>query len=181
MKPHNRRIRSLVQCALFAALLVISAWVQIPGAVPFTLQTMAVCITAGVLGTVKGMAALLIYLGLGCIGLPVFSGFTGGIGALFGTTGGFIIGFFLTVAIIGMGKRLFSRSKIALTLSMVLGIAVCYVAGSVWYAAVYASHGEGMSISAVLSACVLPFLLPECAKIAAAVAITLRLRKIVER
>ncbi|MBQ8382110.1 MAG: biotin transporter BioY [Clostridia bacterium] len=181
MKPHNHRIRTLVQCALFAALLVISAWIQIPGAVPFTLQTMAVCVTAGVLGTAKGMASLLIYLGLGTIGLPVFSGFSGGIGALFGATGGFIMGFVLTVTVIGVGKRLFGRSKPALTLSMVLGVALCYVAGALWFAAVYAARGEALSVSAVLSACVLPFLLPECVKIATAVAITLRLWKIVER
>ncbi|MBQ8287647.1 MAG: biotin transporter BioY [Clostridia bacterium] len=181
MRTHSHNIRTTVQCALFAALLSVSAWIQIPGAVPFTLQTMAICITAGVLGTAKGMASLLIYLGLGAIGLPVFSGFAGGIGALFGATGGFIFGFVLTVVVIGVGKRLFGRSKIALTLSMVLGVALCYAAGAVWFAAVYATRGEAMSLSAVLSACVLPFLLPEFAKIAAAVAITLRLWKIVEQ
>lgn len=181
MKRHNSSIRSLAQCSLFAAFLAISAWIQIPGAVPFTLQTMAVCITARVLGIAKGTVSLLIYLGLGAIGLPVFSGFSGGIGVLFGVTGGFIIGFVLTIAVIGIGKRLFIRSKIALTLSMVLGVTLCYAAGAAWFAAVYAARGEAMSVSAVLSACVLPFLLPECAKIAAAVAITLRLRKIVER
>ena len=180
MEPFIRRSRELAQCALFSAIIVIATMIQVPGTAPFTLQTMAVCITAGVLGTAKGMLALLAYLCMGAIGLPVFSGFTGGVDKLFGVTGGYLMGFILTVVAIGVGKRLFPNSKLALTLSMVIGVALCYVVGTVWFYMVYTARGEAMGIFAVLSACVFPFLLPECVKIAAAVVITLRIRKMMK-
>lgn len=178
MKSSARYTRTLTQCALFAALLVVATMIQIPGPVPFTLQTMAVCITAGLLGTAKGMTALLVYLCMGVMGLPVFSGFTGGIDKLLGVTGGYLMGFIPTVVVIGVGKRLFPNSKPALLLSMVLGVALCYVMGTAWFFFVYTARGEAITLSAVLSACVFPFLLPEALKIAAALEITWRLRKL---
>lgn len=180
MKSSPKGSRTLAQCALFAALIAVSTMIQIPGTVPFTLQTMAVCITAGLLGTRKGIVAVLVYLCMGAIGLPVFSGFSGGVEKLLGVTGGYLMGFVLTVPVIGIGKRLFPNSKAALALSMVLGVALCYVVGTAWFYFVYTSRGEAISLYAVLSACVFPFLLPECVKIAAAVEITWRLRKIMK-
>lgn len=175
-----RRSRDLAQCALFSALIVIATMIQIPGTVPFTLQTMAVCITGGVLGARKGLLSLLAYLGMGAIGLPVFSGFTGGIDKLLGVTGGYLMGFILTVLTVGIGKHLFPNSRLALILSMILGVALCYVTGTAWFIFVYLSRGEAISLLSVLSACVFPFLLPECLKIAAAVLITVRVQKLVE-
>lgn len=180
MHSFARHSRTLAQCALFSALLVVATMIQVPGTVPFTLQTMAVCITAGILGTAKGMVSVLVYLFMGAIELPVFSGFTGGVDKLLGVTGGYLMGFVLTVAVIGIGKRLFPGSKAALALFMILGVALCYVTGTIWFIAVYTARGESISLYAVLSACVLPFLLPECLKIAAAVEITWRLQKTVK-
>lgn len=180
MNAVARHSRTLAQCALFTALLVVATMIQIPGTVPFTLQTMAVCITAGLLGTRKGTISVLAYLIMGAIGLPVFSGFSGGLDKLLGVTGGYLLGFVLTVPVIGIGKRLFPDSKLVLALFMVLGVALCYVVGTTWFYFVYTSRGEAISLYAVLSACVFPFLLPECVKLIAAVEITWRLRKIVK-
>ena len=86
--------RSIAQCGLCCALLACSAWVTIPfGPVPFTLQTLAVALVPQVLARREAVFTVAAYLVLGAIGLPVFSGFQGGIGVLAGPTGGFLWGF----------------------------------------------------------------------------------------
>ena len=79
--------------ALFAVLLTVCAWISVPLPVPFTLQTFAIFAALGILGGRRGTWAVAVYLLLGAVGLPVFSGFRGGLGALLGTTGGYILGF----------------------------------------------------------------------------------------
>ena len=86
-------VYDLVMVALFAALIAVCAWVTVPGSVPFTLQTMGVFLAVGLLGGKRGTLAVLIYILLGCVGLPVFAGFSGGIGVILGSTGGYIVGF----------------------------------------------------------------------------------------
>ena len=88
------RIRSLAQVALGAALLCLSAFLTVPfPPIPFTVQSYALFAVCGLLGAKRGLAATLLYLVLGAVGLPVFSGFGGGLGALFGPTGGFLLSF----------------------------------------------------------------------------------------
>ena len=77
----------LCTTALGAALMAICAWISIPTAVPFTLQTFAVFMVTGLLGLKCGTLSVLVYLLLGAVGLPVFTGFKGGLSALVGTTG----------------------------------------------------------------------------------------------
>ena len=86
-------IRSLCQIALFAAIIAVCSQIQIPLTVPFTMQTFAVFSALAILGGKNGTISILIYIALGAIGIPVFAGFSGGIGVLFGTTGGYILGF----------------------------------------------------------------------------------------
>lgn len=83
----------MVYIAVFAVLIAICSWISIPMTVPFTLQTFAVFLAVGVLGGKRGSLAVLIYILLGAVGIPVFAGFSGGIGQLLGNTGGYIIGF----------------------------------------------------------------------------------------
>ena len=85
--------RNLSRVALFAALMAICSWISIPAPVPFTLQTFAVFLAPGLLGGKMGTIAVGTYLLLGAVGLPVFAGFSGGIGALLGATGGYLLGF----------------------------------------------------------------------------------------
>ena len=84
------RTRDLARAALFAALIAICSWISIPTAVPFTLQTFAVFLALGVLGGKLGTLSVAVYLLLGAVGLPVFAGFQGGLGALLGATGGYL-------------------------------------------------------------------------------------------
>ncbi|MBR6474866.1 MAG: biotin transporter BioY, partial [Lachnospiraceae bacterium] len=97
----NRKYTTLdlIYMAIGAALIAACSWITIPFMVPFTLQTFAVFTIVGLLGGRKGFLSILVYILLGAVGLPVFSGFKGGIGVLAGTTGGYIIGF-LFIALI---------------------------------------------------------------------------------
>ncbi len=79
--------------AMFTAIICICAWISIPAAVPFSMQTFGIFLTLGTLGGKRGTLAVAAYLFLGMLGLPVFSGFAGGLGYIMGNTGGYILGF----------------------------------------------------------------------------------------
>ena len=164
--------------AMFAALIAVCSWISLPiGPVPFTLQTFAVCLCAGLLGTRLAMYSVLVYIVLGAIGVPVFAGFSSG---LTGSASGYIIGFLFTALIVGLITEKFGRSFVVLALSMVLGIAVCYVFGTVWFIAVYTRTTGPVGIMAALGWCVFPFILPDLAKIVLASILVNRLSKVVQ-
>ena len=127
--------RELSKIGLAAALIAISSWISIPATVPFTMQTFMVFLVCALLGGKRGTYAVLVYLLLGAFGLPVFSGFRGGLDALLGPTGGYILGFLATAPITGllMGDGKLRR----LIPAMVLGLLACYVFGTAWFMVVY--------------------------------------------
>ncbi len=120
---------SLTLIPMMSAVTAICSVIAIPApfGVPFTLQTFAVILTGLILGTKKGIVSVLVYLVLGAVGLPVFSGFTGGIGSFAGVTGGFLFGFIPLAALSGLpcGKRIRYISSAA-------GLAACHLMGCVW-------------------------------------------------
>lgn len=171
------KTKDLALCALFAALIAVCAWISIPATVPFTLQTFAIFAALGLLGGKRGTVAVAVYLLLGAIGVPVFAGFQGGIGALLGTTGGYLLGFLLTALIVwGMEARFGSKAGVFL-LSAVLGMLVCYAFGTAWYLVVYARTKGAISLATALGWCVVPFLIPDAVKIALAVLLRGRLKR----
>lgn len=173
------KTKDLALCALFAALMAVCAWITIPATVPFTLQTFAVFAALGLLGGKRGTVAVAVYLLLGAVGLPVFSGFQGGVGALLGTTGGYLLGFLLAALIVwGLEARFGSKTGIFI-LSAILGMLVCYAFGTAWYLIVYARTKGAVSLVTVLGWCVFPFLLPDAVKIALAVLLRGRLKRYV--
>ena len=109
------KTRDMALIALFAALIAICAWISIPAPVPFTLQTMAVFLAVGLLGGKRGTIAVAVYIMLGAVGLPVFSGFNGGIGALLGPTGGYLIAYPLMALLIALILNKTGRRSIPLT------------------------------------------------------------------
>ena len=171
------KTKDLALCALFVALIAVCAWISIPATVPFTLQTFAIFAALGLLGGKRGTVAVAVYLLLGAIGVPVFAGFQGGIGALLGTTGGYLLGFLLTALIVwGMEARFGSKTGVFL-LSAVLGMLVCYAFGTAWYLVVYARTKGAISLATALGWCVVPFLIPDAVKIALAVLLRGRLKR----
>lgn len=180
MENVSTKTLSLVYCGVFVALIAICSWISIPMTIPFTLQTFAVCLATALLGTKRGTITVIVYILLGLVGVPVFSGFKGGVAALMGPTGGYIIGFIFTALIVGILTDKLGKSVIILALAMVLGILVCYLFGTIWFVNVYTNTKEPVSIATALSWCVLPYLIPDACKIALAVFLEKRLERFVK-
>lgn len=191
----NSKLTDMILIGLFAALIAVCAQIQIPAAVPFTLQTFAIFLAVGLLGGKRGTVSVVIYILLGMVGLPVFAGFKGGIAALLGTTGGYIIGFIFSALFMWamekpvsslFGKETGADSKKNIfrkmagpAISMILGLIVCYIFGTAWFVIVYTNTKEPIGILTALGWCVFPFIIPDLIKIALALVMTLRLRKFV--
>ena len=149
----------LARCAVFAALMCICAWISIPlGGVVFTMQSFALFLALLVLGGKGATVSIFVYLALGAVGLPIFSGFQGGFSALFGVTGGFLWGFLLGCGAFWLICTLLGEKW------RMLGCIAClccvYLCGTIWYF-VYAPGG----LWAVLAQSVLPYLLPDAMKL----------------
>lgn len=171
----------LVYISILVVLIAVCSWISIPLTVPVTLQTFGVFTAVGLLGGKRGTLAVLVYILMGAIGIPVFSGFTGGIGILAGTTGGYIAGFLFSALIMWGMEKLFGRSTLVLAGSMVLGLIVCYAVGTLWFMAVYAASSRAVGLLTVLGWCVFPFILPDIAKIVLALILTKRLSGVIKR
>ena len=157
------KIRRMARCAIFAALLTLCGWISIPmGDIAVTLQTFGVFLTLGLLGGKWGTAAIGVYLVMGAVGLPVFSGFRGGLGVLLGATGGYMVGFLLTGLAYWLVTALF-RGRGGFW-GCLLGLVLCYAAGTAWFCLVWLK-GEELSLWAVLVRCVLPYLVPDGIKL----------------
>ena len=116
--------------AMSAVILCVCSWLTIPFTVPFTMQTFGVYCALLILGGKRGMAAIGLYLLLGIAGLPVFSGFRGGLGHVLGPTGGYIVGFLFTALAVGLAVDRFGRGLPVLLISMAQGVLLCYGFGT---------------------------------------------------
>lgn len=174
------RTTDIAYIGLFVALLAVCSWISIPMTVPFTLQTMGVFLAIGILGGKRGSLTVLTYILLGMVGLPVFSGFRGGFGVLFGSTGGYILGFLLSALLMWGIEALLGRKSWVVLVSMILGLLVCYTFGTAWFMIVYARSTGPVGLLTALGWCVFPFMLPDGVKIALAYVLSLRLRRFVK-
>lgn len=161
----------IVYIAIFAALMAVCSWISITMVVPFTLQTFAVFLSVYLLGGKRGTLSVLVYILLGAVGLPVFAGFSGGLGTLLGNTGGYIIGFLFSALVMWICEKLLGKKLWAYAVSMVLGLIVCYAFGTAWFMVVYARDNGAVSLLTVLGWCVFPFIIPDLVKIALALLI----------
>lgn len=152
--------------ALMTALTCILApfSVPLPGGVPISLTNLVIYISAFLLGSKKGTLSYIIYLLLGLVGLPVFSGFTGGVGKLAGPTGGYLIGFILLAYIVGFCVEKFEGKLYMYAIGMIAGLAIAYFFGTVWFV-----YQMKVTFVAALSSCVFPFLIGDALKIIVAV------------
>ena len=171
--------KRMTRIALCAALLAPCAWLSIPTQPPFTMQTFGVFLTLLLLGARDGAIAIALYILLGAMGAPVFSGFNGGMGALLGPTGGYIAGFLLLCPIYG----LLCRNKAGLwakALALFLGLLACYAFGTAWFLVVYTNAKGAISLAAVLGMCVIPYIIPDVIKIIVALSLTGALKRFVK-
>ena len=146
-------IQQIAMIAVMTAVTCVLAPLSVPiGPVPISLTNLVIYFSLFILGTKKGTISYLIYLLIGLVGIPVFSGFTGGPAKLAGPTGGYIIGFIVMAVIAGLVIDNCHKPLIQLV-GMIAGTIVCYLFGTVWFCIVADS-----TFKAALGICVIPFI-----------------------
>ncbi len=166
----------MVYIAVFTVLIAVCSWISIPAAVPFTLQTFAIFLAVTVLGGKRGTLAAVVYILLGITGIPVFAGFTGGVHILAGNTGGYIIGFIFSALVMWAMEAMLGKKLWVQALSMIIGLALCYAFGTIWFMVVYTRNAGAVGLVTVLGWCVIPFVIPDLIKVALALAMGKRLK-----
>lgn len=166
-------IKTITTCALFAALMCICGPLSVPiGPVPVSLTNLVICLAVMILGSRSALISYAVYLLLGLVGLPVFSGFQGGIGKLAGPTGGYLIGFLFLIPISGIIMEKSRRKPTVTILGMILGAAVTYTFGTIWFIAIMKC-----TITYAMTLCVWPFVPFDLIKIFLAVFVGQAVRK----
>ncbi|MGV8083320.1 MAG: biotin transporter BioY [Coriobacteriia bacterium] len=166
----------MTAAALLTAVMAATGWIAIPvGSVPVTLQVFGVALAALLLPPASAGLALGAYVLLGAAGVPVFAGGQAGLGVVFGPLGGYILGF-LVGAVLGAWVRVAVARRfpafVADVTAMVVVILVVYVLGWAWLAEV--AH---LSASQAFVSGVVPFVLPDAAKAAAAIVVARGVRR----
>ncbi len=162
----------LVLCALFTAITAVFAQIIIPaGIIPVSLATFSVMIYGGILGTKHGIVITVLYILMGVVGIPVFSGFKGGISILLGPTGGFVFGYLFIAGLSGFAFVKQRRAIIAVLILCVANI-ICYITGILWYMLITKA-----GFLSAISICVLPFLIGDAIKITIAYPVIMRIKK----
>lgn len=155
--------KDMVLIALMTAITCILAPFSIPipvSPVPISLTNLVLYISIYVLGWKFATISYVVYLLLGLVGLPVFSGFSGGLGKLAGPTGGYLVGFIFLTIIAGFCVDKWNGARIPAVIGMILGTAVCYLFGTIWLAS-----QMGLTFYQGLAAGVIPYLPGDAVKI----------------
>ena len=178
MTASKFRTKDLTYTAVFTALLAVCSWIAIPtpARIDFTLQTMGIFLAVGILGGKRGTLAILAYLLLGLVGAPVFSGFSGGPGALLTPSGGYLVGFLFTGLLMWGMEKAFGSKLVVLGVSMVLGMLVYDAFGTAWFMVAYPMGGERVSLWTALTWCVFPYAAFDLVKLVLALGLSVFLR-----
>lgn len=168
-------IKSLTKSALLCALLCVSANVCVPLSLPVTLQTLVLYFSLFFVGARHTLAVVGVYIALGAVGLPVFSGFSGGVSRLFDATGGYIFGMLLAVLLWWLLDACIPDIRCKRAVLSAATLLVIYLTGALWYALAYLGGAEHISESLLVG--VLPFILPDALKIYVAHLLEKRMRK----
>lgn len=145
--------------------------IPLPGLVPLSLGTLVIYFYPYLLGTRRAALCCLIYILLGTVGLPVFSGYSGGLPKLLGPTGGYMLGYFFIILFEGLAIKYFPHSRLLQAVGIILGTACCYLIGTLWL-----GHLLGLTFTKALTAGVIPFIPGDIAKAAATLLIAPVLR-----
>lgn len=166
-------VRQLCFIALMSAVMCLLGPLSIPiGPVPISVMTLIIYLTIYVLGMKMGTISCIVYLMLGFVGVPVFAGYTGGAAKLLGPTGGYLAGYIFLTLVSGFIMERFSYKRIWCIAAMILGTAVLYLFGTVWFMIL-----TGQGIGYAVSACVAPFVIGDLAKIILAELVGQEVRK----
>ncbi len=164
---NHQQISQMAACAVMTALLCILAPLSIPiGPVPVSLAILVVCLSAYILGPLPAALSVAVYLLLGLVGLPVFSGFSGGPAKLAGPTGGYLIGYLFTALAGGYAAERSGRCFAPTFFGMAGGVFLAYLFGTIWFII-----SANATLPYALSVCVLPFIPVDLIKIIAAISL----------
>ncbi len=178
-KLRKSRVLNLTLISLFVALLALCSYISIPVAhASITLQTFGIYMCIFCLGAKRGLSAIGAYILGGIVGLPLFSGFMGGMGVILGASGGYILGFLPSALFCVLLLRFFPKNPRGYFISAILSLPLCYITGTLWYCTVYLGSFSAESFFSALTICVLPYLVPDILKLLAASNLGLRINGI---
>lgn len=169
MTTYTSKTAYLALCALFTAITCICALITVPlgfTPVPVNLGVIGMFLCGGLLGKKYGTISMCVYVFMGAVGVPVFAGFKAGIGVLAGPTGGYIVAYIIGAFIIGL-----LIEKLGCFLSLIIGLIICYVTGTLWFVL-----STGCTAATAITSCVLPFAALDAIKIFVASLLIKRLR-----
>ncbi|MDP2862838.1 MAG: biotin transporter BioY [Desulfobacterales bacterium] len=171
------QLQMMTYASLLAALTAVGAYIAVPiGPVPIVLQSLFILLSGLLLGSTWGVAGVGIYLLAGAFGLPVFAGGTGGIGRFIGPTGGYLLGFLPAVYVIGLISERKKQSVLIDIIAMLCGTIIIYTCGVSWLKVL-----TGMDLKKAVAVGMIPFLIGDALKIAAAVFIARSVRPVIGR
>lgn len=178
---NNKPLYRISRSGLFAAIICVCAFISIPiGAVPVTAALLAIMLSGITLSPLEAVAATMVYVVMGALGLPVFSGGSGGIGVLIGPTGGYIWSYPLCALAVSLISRIKTKNKFPAFAvpfaGCILGTAVCYCAGTVQYMVLCDASFYTAAVT-----CIIPFVAVDIIKALAATFIGTSLRKKLSR
>lgn len=164
-------IQNITKIAMFAAIIAVCSLISIPlpSGIPVTLQTFAIALAGFSLGLKNGTISVAVYLAIGAVGVPVFSGLTGGFAKLFSVTGGYLWGFLGMAALCGLAVN---KNKILTVVLSVLGLALCHGFGLLQFA--FISGSSPLQSFMIASA---PYLIKDIVSIAFAYTIAIAIQK----
>ena len=177
MKNQKITTYQMAVTAVMAAVLCVLGPLTVPiGAIPISLANFVICLTAWLLGPKFGTLSVVIYLAIGLIGVPVFSGYGAGLAKVAGPTGGYLVGYLLLAFIGGLFIEKSNGQPVVSAVGLVLGDAACYVLGTAWFV-----FQTGSTVAHALDVCVYPFIPFDLAKVVIAVALGSVLRKALQK
>lgn len=153
------RTLDMAHIAVFVVLMSICAWITVPLPKPLvqsTLQTFVVFMALTTLGGLRGLYAMVVYLLLGVVGIPVFSGFRGGVGVLLDTSGGYIIGFVAAALVYWLLTAKTGEPPLVKAAACVFALVVCHAFGVVWFLMLYTRTTGPIEVTTALAWCVFP-------------------------
>ena len=160
----HRAIQKIAYIPLMSVIITLCAWITIPFAVPFTMQTFGVFLALKILGGRDGTLSVLIYLLMGAVGLPVFSSFGAGVGYILGPTGGYLAGFLLCAVIYYIFEKVSGKGKSDL-LPLITGMLAYYLCGTLWFIFSQRVSGSAVPFAESILLCTLPYIIPDVLKL----------------
>ena len=170
-----KKLKNSILIALFSIIFLICSRIAIPYVIPFTLQSLGVFLTFGLLGGKRGLLSLFLYLTLDLIGIPISATGEAGINLFFAPTAGYLIGWILCGVLFLIVETKFGNCNKTRLITFSIGTIICYISGTIWFTLIYAYNNTVVDLWTALCYCVFPFVIFDIIKLLIANVITNKL------